>query len=320
MDKVNNDIHYYINRNTWAITTDLKNTYVPPEIENDPYFSGGHLEPIEDRWQTLSQRVPLASTSYVDKGSNSVNLANGATIKINDGRWLKLTPYGVKVLNDKNPYCSEAPLKAHSLAGALNFLIRNAAGICHQIGYSNEEIDQYHKNVAELLKFIGLDSNRNFCLNGMKYVRNSNGEFESQATINDRIAREKLEANNRSYRLADTTTRKEIYFKTGYYLKKAPQEMKDAWQETLDETGINPFQHGTQSTLTTLSVEQDIATRGNDDIFGTSVESCIEGIDKIIERTDNPTYRPSERDIEFFKEEKQFYTTLKNKLSKYLKA
>ena len=45
-----------------------------------------------------------------------------------------------------------------------------------------------------------------------------------------------------------------------YYLQTVPESVKTAWQETLEETGFNPFQTDVTSTLTQLSVEQDFLT------------------------------------------------------------
>ena len=52
-----------------------------------------------------------------------------------------------------------------------------------------------------------------------------------------------------------------------YYLQTVPESVKTAWQETLEETGFNPFQTDVTSTLTQLSVEQDFLTGGDDNIF-----------------------------------------------------
>ena len=41
--------------------------------------------------------------------------------------------------------------------------------------------------------------------------------------------------------------------------------MKEAWQETLEESGVNLFPNGS-STLAQLAVEQDFATGGQDRI------------------------------------------------------
>ena len=80
-------------------------------------------------------------------------------------------------------------------------------------------------------------------------------------------------ANNRTYQFADEKTKKQIAYMSGYYLQTVPQSVKAAWQETLEETGFNPFQTDVTSILTQLSVEQDFLTGGDDNIFGETKES-----------------------------------------------
>ena len=78
--------------------------------------------------------------------------------------------------------------------------------------------------------------------------------------------------NNRTYQFADEKTKKQIAYMSGYYLQTVPQSVKAAWQETLEETGFNPFQTDVTSILTQLSVEQDFLTGGDDNIFGETKE------------------------------------------------
>ena len=94
--------------------------------------------------------------------------------------------------------------------------------------------------------------------------------------------------NNRTYQFADEKTKKQIAYISDYYLQTVPESVKAAWQETLEETGVNPFQTDLSSTLTQLSVEQDFLTGGNDNIFGETKESCLAAINKILERIENP--------------------------------
>ena len=98
-------------------------------------------------------------------------------------------------------------------------------------------------------------------------------------------------ANNRTYQFADEKTKKQIAYISDYYLQTVPESVKAAWQETLEETGVNPFQTDLSSTLTQLSVEQDFLTGGNDNIFGETKESCLAAINKILERIENPLAR-----------------------------
>ena len=62
--------------------------------------------------------------------------------------------------------------------------------------------------------------------------------------------------------------KKQIAYISDYYLQTVPESVKAAWQETLEETGFNPFQTDIASTLTQLSVELDFLTGGDDNIFG----------------------------------------------------
>ena len=46
----------------------------------------------------------------------------------------------------------------------------------------------------------------------------------------------------------------------------------------MEETGVNPFTQGFSSTLSQLAMEQDFVTGGNDDIFGSNLESNIAAV------------------------------------------
>ena len=101
-----------------------------------------------------------------------------------------------------------------------------------------------------------------------------------------------------------------------YYLSTAPKDVKDAWQTTLEETGINPFPNGYASTLAQLSVEQDFQTGGNNNIFGDTLESSITAVQSILERIDNPLAEMKESDYANLENEKKFYTALLANLQK----
>ena len=87
-----------------------------------------------------------------------------------------------------------------------------------------------------------------------------------------------------------------------------------AWQETLEETGFNPFQTDVTSTLTQLSVEQDFLTGGDDNIFGETKESYLAAIDKVLERIENPLAAVTDERAAYLKQEKEFYTVLASKI------
>ena len=88
----------------------------------------------------------------------------------------------------------------------------------------------------------------------MKYSKNKDGWYESEANSDAQAAYEQLKANNRTYQFADEKTKKKIDYISDYYLQKVPESVKAAWQETVEETGVNPFQTDVTSTLTQLSV------------------------------------------------------------------
>lgn len=121
-------------------------------------------------------------------------------------------------------------------------------------------------------------------------------------------------ANNRTYQFADEKTKKQIAYISDYYLQTVPESVKAAWQETLEETGVNPFQTDLSSTLTQLSVEQDFLTGGNDNIFGETKESCLAAINKILERIENPLATMTEERTAYLQQKKEFYTVLASKI------
>ena len=120
--------------------------------------------------------------------------------------------------------------------------------------------------------------------------------------------------NNRTYQFADEKTKKQVAYISDYYLQTVPESVKAAWQETLEETGVNPFQTDLSSTLTQLSVEQDFLTGGNDNIFGETKESCLAAINKILERIENPLATMTEERTAYLQQEKEFYTVLASKI------
>lgn len=121
-------------------------------------------------------------------------------------------------------------------------------------------------------------------------------------------------ANNRTYQFADEKTKKQIAYRSGYYLQTVPQSVKAAWQETLEETGFNPFQTDVTSILTQLSVEQDFLTGGDDNIFGETKESYLAAIDKVLERIENPLAAVTDERAAYLQQEKEFYTVLASKI------
>ena len=185
----------------------------------------------------------------------------------------------------------------------------------HTVAYSQEEYARWNEGVSDVMGYLGIDASKDFTVNGMKYSRNGNGWYESQADSEAKSAYEMLKAHNRTYTFADERTRNQIDYISGYYLEHTTETLKAAWQKTLEETGVNPFPQGFSSTLSHLAMEQDFATGGNDDIFGDDLESNIVAAKKIMERLENPLSVVSEKNAEFVADEKTFYAALLNNLT-----
>ena len=62
-------------------------------------------------------------------------------------------------------------------------------------------------------------------------------------------------------------------------------------------------------------IQLKLEKSGNDDIFGSDLESNIAAVRKIVERLQNPLSAVSERNVKFAENEKSFYTALLNNLA-----
>ena len=149
---------------------------------------------------------------------------------------------------------------------------------------------------------------------GREQLITSGGNGEQNWSYIPSKGKSTKKANNRTYQFADEKTKKQIAYISDYYLQTVPESVKAAWQETLEETGVNPFQTDLSSTLTQLSVEQDFLTGGNDNIFGETKESCLAAINKILERIENPLATMTEERTAYLQQEKEFYTVLASKI------
>ena len=305
---------WYVNPNIRQVTSNIKNTAIKDrEAFNSSMQS--LLNPVEDLAQVLKTPIKLAARSSLNRQGNSVDIASGRRIAVNDGYILTVKPQGVEVSGGDEPYDTQAYMKAQMMADSLATLLRNACGNMHTVAYSQEEYARWNEGVSDVMGYLGIDTSKDFTVNGMKYSRNGNGWYESQADSEAKAAYEMLKANNRTYTFADERTKNQIAYISNYYLEHTTETLKAAWQKTLEETGVNPFPQGFSSTLSQLAMEQDFATGGNDDIFGDDLESNIAAVKKIIERLENPLSDVSERNAEFVADEKTFYKALLNNLT-----
>lgn len=307
---------YYVNPNNRALTSNIKNT----EIKDREAFKEcmqKPLRPVEDLVSVLKTPINLADATSVNRQVNSVTIAEGARIAVNDGYYLVVKSGGVECLGENaNPYDMEAYEKAQALAGAFSTLLRNAGGTLHTVAYGQEAYQKWTEQVSTVMQYLDIDTTKDFTINGMKYSKNEKGDWESSSNSIAKAAYEQQIAYNNTYEFADEKTRKEIEYISNYYLKTVPEDVKGAWQATLEETGINPFPNGYASTLAQLSVEQDFQTGGNYNIFGDTLESSIAAVQSILERIDNPLAETKESDYENLQNEKEFYSALLANLQK----
>lgn len=306
----------YVNPNNRTLTTGRKNT----EIRDRDGFGWMRrlLNPVEDMVKALTTPIKLADHTDINRAANTLTIAAGTQIPVGDGYILTVTQRGVECRHGKNydPYDTEAYKRAQGLADSLAVLLGNAGGTQQTTAFSREEYQKWTNDVSTVLSYMGIDSSRDFTLNGMKYSKNRNGFWESAREQSAKAAYERALANNRTYTYADERTRGQISYISNYYLENVSEQMRAAWQRALEETGVNPFPEGYGSTLSQLSMEQDFATGGDDDIFGTDAAGNIAAVQSIIDRIDHPLGDIPEKDRSFREDEKVFYTAV----LKYLTA
>ena len=314
MNVNNNTQSWYINPNNRTVTSNKENTAL--KDKEALKFMFDEMEPVEDLIATLKTPLNLAESTSINRAANSVNLAAGTQIRINDGYVLTVKTNGVELSHTKDydPYDQEAYLKAEQMSGSLDSILRNAGGTRARLYHKAADCQFVTEGITNVLSYLGIDTRKDFSVNGMKYSTNSKGYFESEATTEAQAAYERQKAANRTYEFADEKTRKQIAYMSDYYLSTVPEDVKAAWQATLEETGINPFPNGYASTLAQLSVEQDFQTGGNYNIFGDTLESSIAAVRSILERIDNPLAETKESDYANLENEKTFYTALLNYL------
>lgn len=269
---------------------------------------------LEELMGGMGKPLNLADRTSVNMFGNSVNIAEGAKLIVSGGYVLTVGEYGVEI-SDGDPYNQTAKKEAAEMASALTKLLRNAGGTANKVAFSDAEYQKWTEDVTKVMKCFGIDTSKTFTVNGMKYTKNSKGYFESAANTAAQEAYERQIAANRTYEFADERTKKKIAYLSDYYLSGVPESVIQAWQDTLEKTGVNPFYSG-ENTLSQLAVEQDFLTGGNDKIFGDSMDSSIDAVKNILDRIEAPLGKVNEERAEMLKQEKVFYSALLEKLKK----
>ena len=262
----------------------------------------------------MGKPLNLAERTSFNTLNNSINLAQGARITVDGGFVLTIGEYNVEI-SGGDLYNQKAHERAAEMASALTMLLRNAGGTANIVAFSTAEYQKWTEGVSRVMRYFGIDVSKDFTINGMKYSKNIKGYWESAAKTAAQDAYERQIAANKTYEFADERMKKRITHLSNYYLSTVPESVKEAWQETLEESRVNPFLNGS-STLAQLAVEQDFATGGTDNIFGNTVVGSINAVKRIIDRIENPIGKVTADKKEFLQQEKKFYSTLLGKLEK----
>lgn len=268
----------------------------------------------EDLMAGMGKPLNLAEKTNVDKLRNSIDIAEGAKVTVEGGFVLTVGKEIVDI-SEGNLYDRKSSEKAAEMASALTMLLRNAGGTANIVAFSTPEYQKWTENVSRVMSYFGIDVSKDFTVNGMKYSKNKEGYWESAANTAAKEAYERQIAANKTYEFADERMKKRIAHLSNYYLSSVPESVKEAWQETMEESGVNPFSDGF-STLSQLVMEQDLMTGGDDNIFGDTVESSLSAVKKILDRNENPLGIVDENKAESLQREKKFYSALLRKLEK----
>ncbi len=137
------------------------------------------LRPVDDMVKVLKTPIPLAAETFVNKRTNSINLASGASVSVLGGFTLTVTANGVSVSGVGNMDNQKEKQEAQDMAGALSTLLRNAGGTMKNVAHSSAAYDKWTENVTKVMNYFGIDTSKDFTVNGMKYTKDEKGRFVS---------------------------------------------------------------------------------------------------------------------------------------------
>lgn len=129
------------------------------------------LKPVDDIAAVLKQPMQLAGHTQINKASNSIDIALGANVKVPGGFTLVVKEYGVEVQGVTNWNNQKESQDASDMAGALATLLRNASGQLQHVGTDSRQITQWNEDVEKVLGYFGIDTSKDFTVNGVKYTR-----------------------------------------------------------------------------------------------------------------------------------------------------
>ena len=93
------------------------------------------------------------------------------------------------------------------------------------------------------MSYLGIDTSKDFTVNGMKYSKNKDGWYESEANSDAQAAYEQLKANNRIYQFADEKTKKQIAYISDYLHQKPLLHAPNRKHMTSINTDSLPFRN-----------------------------------------------------------------------------
>ena len=91
-------ISSYINPNTRGLTSNYKNTAIKDKEAYNGVMSQHLLNPVEDLVQALKTPIKLANGASLSRQNNSVNIAEGQSIRVNGGHVLTVTTHFIIVV------------------------------------------------------------------------------------------------------------------------------------------------------------------------------------------------------------------------------
>lgn len=191
-------ISSYINPNTRGLTSNYKNTAIKDKETYNEAMSQHLLNPVEDLVQVLKTPIKLAKSSSLSRQNNSVNIAEGQRIRVNGGHVLTITAHGVEVSGGDNPYDTQSYVKAQRMADALASMLRNAGGTMTTVAHSKEEYARYTEGITDVMSYLGIDTSKDFTVNGMKYSKIKMDGMSQKRTVMRRRHSRRYNSDKRS--------------------------------------------------------------------------------------------------------------------------
>lgn len=139
------------------------------------------LDPVDDIASIVKQPIKLAGRTQINRANNSIDIALGASIKVPGGFTLTVREKGVEVSGVTNWDNQKESQEASDMAGALATLLRNASGQMNHVGTDSLGIERWNENVEKVLSYFGIDTSKDFTVNGIKYTKEGSRIVKSVA-------------------------------------------------------------------------------------------------------------------------------------------